>query len=296
MQEELARRLTSGLPAVSAEKSHPGRLPSDLKGKTKILIKNLQEACGLPVAFNADTCELLLGEGLNTPSYCVRRLHDLDAVWAGPVKEKDRVIYRYTSALHFRSDAPVWAEANVAYGIVIFTPGVFSGEYVKSSGQYHPPIPPSNMATPEIYTVLSGVGHFLLQKARPPYAKIEDAVLVQVRAGETFVVPPDYGHLQINPSPDPLVFSYAVRDGMKGHYDPFKARQGAIYYEMANGQDRYVFNPRYDGRLPLRVLRAADLCQLPELNERVTYQAIRDRLPQLKFLTDPTVFPKSASL
>ena len=217
-------------------------------------------------------------------------------VWASPVLDEERVIYRYTAGLYFKEDAAIWAAAKVAYGIVIFTPGVFGGEYVKSSGQYHPPTPPSGTATPEIYTVLSGIGHFLLQKARPPYDTIEDVVLVEVRAGESFVVPPDYGHLQINPSPEPFVFSYAVMDGMKGQYDAFKARRGAAYYEMANGGPRYIFNSRYGAQMPLRLLRAADLRQFPEINGKVTYQFIRDRLPQLKWLTDPTVFPASAAL
>ena len=260
------------------------------------MIKNLQEACGLPVAFDVETCELILGKELNSPSYCVRNLHDLGEVWANPVADEDRVIYRYTSGLHLDGDAPAWAAANVAYGIVIFPAGLFGGEYVKSSGQYHPPIPPSNMATPEIYTVLSGTGLFLQQKARPPYDRIEDVVLVEVQAGETFLVPPDYGHLQINPSPEPLVFSYAVMDGMKGQYDAFRQRQGAAYYVMADGSERYVFNDRYGSQVPLRVVQAGDICQLPELNARVTYQAIRDRLGELKFLTDPTAFPESAGL
>ena len=78
------------------------------------------------------------------------------------------VIYRYTSGLHLDGDAPGRAAANVAYGIVVLSPEVFDGEYVKSSSQYHSPTPPSNLATPEIYTVLPGTGLFLLQKARPP--------------------------------------------------------------------------------------------------------------------------------
>ena len=260
------------------------------------MIKDLQNVCGLPVSFDVDAGELILGAELNTPSYCVRKLHDLDAVWANPVQDEDRVIYRYTSGLHLDGDEAVWSAANVIYGIVIFPPGVFGGEYVKSSGQYHPPTTPSGMATPEIYTVLSGVGHFLLQKASPPYARIEDVVLVEVCEGETFVVPPDYGHLQINPSPEPLVFSYAVMDGMKGCYDPFKERRGAAYYVMSDAKDGHVFNTRYGKQVPLRTVQAAEICQIPDLNEGVTYQAIRDRLPELKFLTDPTAFPESASL
>lgn len=256
----------------------------------------LKEACGLNVAFDPATCELIIGKELNTPAYCVRKLHDLDPVWANPVHDEDRVIYRYTSGLHLKEDAHLWAEANIAYGIVIFVPGVFGGEYVKSSGQYHPPIPPSNLATPEIYTVLSGIGHFLLQKASPPYEKIEDVVMVEVHAGESFIVPPDYGHLQINASKEPLVFSYTVRDGMKGQYDPFRTRKGAAYYMMANGTPQYQFNPRYGTELPLRRLRAGDLRQIPGLCGKITYQDVREWLPKLRFLTEPTLFPVSAAL
>ena len=259
-------------------------------------IKNLKDSCGLPVSFDIDTCALILGKELNPTSYCVRMLHDLDPVWANPVENEQRMIYQYTGGLHLKGDETLWTAANVIYGIVIFTPGVFGGEFVKSSGQFHPPTAPSNMATPEIYTVLSGVGHFMLQKARPPYDAIEDVVLVEVHEGESFVVPPDYGHLQINPSPEPLVFSYAVMNGMKGQYEPFKARRGAMYYEMADKTNRYVFNSNYDIRLPLRVIRASDLQQFPQLGRDLTYQAIRDQLPKLGFLADPMKFPESGEL
>jgi hypothetical protein len=64
---------------------------------------------------------------------------------------------------------------------------------------------------------------------------------------------------------------------------------------MAKDVGTRVFNANYPDHLPLTVLKAGDLCQLPELNDKVTYQAIRDRLPELPFLTDPTRFPKSAA-
>jgi hypothetical protein len=62
---------------------------------------------------------------------------------------------------------------------------------------------------------------------------VEDAVLIDVEAGQSFVVRPDYGHLQINPSAEPLIFSYTVMDGMQGVYAQYRDRRGAIYYEMA---------------------------------------------------------------
>ena len=85
-------------------------------------------------------------------------------------------------------------------------------------------------------------------------------------------------------------------DGMKGVYEPFRKRKGAIYYEMAEGPERYVFNTNYIKRIPLRFIRAGAICQLPYLNEEVTYQKIRDNLYELRFLTDPTNFPGSAML
>lgn len=257
---------------------------------------DLEKSTGLPIELDDVSCNLILGKGLNAPSCCVRKLHDLDAVWANPVDVADSVIYRYTSGLWLDGDEARWKSAGVIYGIVVFAPGTVGGEYVKSSGQYHPICAGNTMATPEVYTVLKGTGHFMLQKAVPPYDVIEDAVLVEVRERETFIVPPDYGHLQINPGPGPLAFSYAVMDGLKGEYEPFRRRRGAIYYEMAAGAERFVFNRCYEKKVPLRVVKAGEICQLPFPNDAVTYQKILGHLPELGFLTDPTKFPDTARL
>lgn len=257
---------------------------------------DLEQACGLPVRLETDALQFLLEGRLNKPSFCTRTLHELDPVWAKRVEGEDRVIYRYTSPLWLAGDEEVWRQARVGYGIVFFPPGVFAGEYVKSSGQYHAIVPGQTMATPEVYTVLKGCGHFMLQRSTPPHEEILDAVLVEVNAGETFVVPPDYGHLQINPTDGPLVFSYAVMNPLTSNYEPYRQRRGAIYYEMAEGSERFVFNPRYPQRVPLRTLRAADLRQLAFFNAKVDYHLIRECLPRLGFLTRPEEFPEHAFL
>jgi len=257
---------------------------------------DLHKQTGLPIEFDTAASELILGDGLNRPSYRVRTVRDHDQVWANPVRGDDRTIYFYTSGLWLPRDEAAWKTVGVVYGIVVFLPGVFGGEYVKSAGQYHPLCGNNRQATSEIYTVLHGTGHFLLQKSAPPYEVIEDALLVEVEAGETFVVPPDYGHLQINPTAKPLIFSYAVMDGMDGVYEPFRRRRGAIYYEMADGPQRYVFNTRCSSKVPLRLVKASEICQIPVLSGPVTYETIRDHLPQLGLLTDPALFPQTAHL
>jgi glucose-6-phosphate isomerase, archaeal len=260
------------------------------------MILNLRRQTGLPIKYDVDSCKLILGDGLNRPSYRVKTLRGHDPVWANPVHDEDRAIYYYTSSLWLAGDESQWKKSRVEYGIVVFPPGIFGGEYVKSAGQYHPLCGNNRQATPEVYTVLHGTGHFLLQKSAPPYDVIEDAVLVEVEEGETFVVPPDYGHLQINPSDEPLIFSYTVMQGMNGVYQPFRQRRGAIYYEMADGSEHYVFNTRYADKMPLRIVKASEICQVPLLSKGASYHAIRDLLPELAFLTDPTLYPDNAHL
>ena len=176
------------------------------------MLLNIESQSGLPVRIDTASGEFHFGSDLNTPTLRTRMLHELDSVWANPVGDTDRPIYRVTGPVWFRQDAEVWKNAKVCYGIVYFDPGTFGGEYVKSSGQYHAIQPGQTAATPEVYTVLVGTGHFMLQKSKPPYDEITDAVLVEVNAGESFIVPPDYGHLQINPTNEPLVFSYCASE------------------------------------------------------------------------------------
>lgn len=259
---------------------------------------NLEKDCGLQITVNTNTLEFHLGKDLNESRFYTRLLYDLFPVWANPVPEPNRVIYRYTAGLSLAGDKEIWEKSNIIYGIAVFFPDIFSGEFNKSSGPYYPLIPPDRMAVTEIYTVLHGAGRFKLQKSTPPYKTIEDAVLVEARVGDTFVVPPDYDHLQINPGFEPLIFSYVVMDGMQGLFKPFKTTKGAIYNELADKFHFYghVFNSDYEEELPLRVTKASDICQLPFLNYYVNYQKIKDNLDQLGFLVSSERFPEDAKL
>ena len=256
---------------------------------------DIESLCGLPIELDADACELIFKKGMNTPSYYARTAQDLEPVWANPETGEDKVLYRVSSGLWLDGQESIWKDANIVYGLVLFAPGSVNREYFKSSGQYHPLCQGLTQATPEIYTVLVGEGHFMLQKATPPYENVQDPICVKVRAGETFVVPPDYGHLQINPEDGPLLFSYVVMDGLKGVYQPYRDKKGAMYYEMAE-QQPFVFNKNYKEQLPLRIVNASDICQVPELNKEVTYQKVLANLPDIKYITNPALFSESAAL
>ena len=261
-------------------------------------IIDIEPLCGLPVTLDTEACKLVFREGMNQPDFYHRTGADLESVYIADLTDEDRAkqLYSVSSSLWLNGEEAIWREAKVTYGLVLFAPGDIGGEYIKSSGQFHPILPGMKDGTPEIYSVLHGEGHFMLQKALPPFDETEDPVVIKVKAGEAFVVPPSYGHLQINPGSEPLLFSYIVMDGLKGEYGPYKEKKGAMYYEVKNAEKPVVYNNNYTENLPLKELNAGDICQIPGLNKAVSYQAARDMLKDIKFVTDPELFPASAGL
>ena len=257
---------------------------------------DLESGTGVAIKADPQQHQLILPDDFEPTTYRTRRLHDLSAVWHCPITEPDQIAYWYSAGLTRSEDSQRWAETNIIYGIVFFHPLSSDGEFVKSSGQFHPPTGPTQTATPEIYTVLHGVGYFLLQKARAPYTDVTDPILVEVHAGESFIVPPDYGHLQINPTSEPLIFSYVVMDGMSGVYEPYRQTQGAMYYVLDNGEQKHQLNERYPNPAELRVLRASELDQHPLLTEPITYHSVLSNLDEISFITQPDRFPADAYL
>jgi glucose-6-phosphate isomerase len=259
---------------------------------------DIEPLCGLPVTLDTEACKLEFRDGMNQPDFYHRTGADLESVYIADLTDEDRAkkLYSVSSSLWLDGEESIWRDAKVTYGLVLFAPGDIGGEYIKSSGQFHPILPGMKDGTPEIYSVLHGEGHFMLQHAGPPFDKTDDPVVIKVKAGEAFVVPPSYGHLQINPGPEPLLFSYIVMDGLKGEYGPYKEKKGAMYYEVNNAEKPFVYNENYSENLPLKELNAGDICQIPGLNKAVSYQRARDMLDDIKFVTDPEAFPASAGL
>ncbi|WP_301664617.1 glucose-6-phosphate isomerase family protein [Methanoculleus frigidifontis] len=93
------------------------------------------------------------------------------------------------------------AEQNVRFDITVIPPGAVGGEYVKTKGHYHP-LTPAGIGYPELYQVLAGEAHYLLQRKN-----LRDVVVVTAKAGEFVLIPPGYGHVTVNPGKENLVMA-----------------------------------------------------------------------------------------
>lgn len=136
---------------------------------------------------------------------------------------------------------------HIRYDITRILPLEISGERNKTFGHSHPKSR-SGTAYPEIYEVLGGSAHFLLQKVSQ--LGLEDAVLLSAKKGEKLLIPPGYGHVTINPGTGTLLLANLVSGEFQSDYSMYAQRRGACAYETTGG--KIVKNRNYGMDFELR--------------------------------------------
>ncbi|MEN6611720.1 MAG: glucose-6-phosphate isomerase family protein [Methanoregulaceae archaeon] len=213
------------------------------------------------------------------PAPQVRTTEDMRPVLRTPGCKCDAPLYFMYRALAKSEDDRAWLIRNdIRYDVTVVPPGDLCGELVKTKGHYHPKNP-AGVGYPEVYEVVEGEAHFLLQSRDHT-----DAVAIYARSRDIVLIPPAYGHITINPSDqETLVMANVVSTRFESEYREYEAMQGAMYYETKKGV--FERNPRY-GNLPsLRRITAgphsaAGLCSGP------LYRMVAERKP-FDFLNHP---------
>jgi glucose-6-phosphate isomerase, archaeal len=129
------------------------------------------------------------------------------------------------------------SEHELRFDITVIPPRVLCREYVKTKGHYHPDNP-AGVGYPEVYEVLEGFAHYLLQNR-----DLSDIVLLSAATGDKVIIPPGYGHVTINPSGQALVMANLVSTAFVSDYREYEARHGAAYYELEG--EKFIKNPHY---------------------------------------------------
>jgi len=168
-----------------------------------------------------------------------------------------------------------WRE--LRYDVTVLPPRHLGDEYNKTVGHYHPAAA-CGRSYPEVYEVLAGEAHYLLQKK-----DLTRFVVVKARRGDKVVVPPDYGHVTVNPRNEALVMSNVTEASFKSEYGNYEAKKGAAYYEFCNG---FKKNPLYGGVPEPEVMEAA---ALDELKGKELYLLGLEK-GALRFLLDPAEY------
>jgi len=134
------------------------------------------------------------------------------------------------------------------YDITVIPPRILRKEFVKTKGHEH-----SNKYQ-ELYIVLKGEAIYLIQKYKNN--KIEDVYAVRAKRGNAVIIPPDYGHVTINPRGTELKEGNWLDEGCQNIYDLFIKKQGGCYYFTKSG---WIKNKNYDIIPPLRIKKPLKL-------------------------------------
>lgn len=244
------------------------------------------------------TLDLATGDVRSDDGFHFRRISRTAGELSGVLRTPDAVpADREMYAIFYLDAAPPDAHAALApleltYSPVLLPPGRAGGEFVKTSGHYHPSVPGTALGYPEVYTGLYGLLYLFLQKRdlSTPDTPL-DCALVELRPGVSVMIPPDYAHVLINPTDEPALMAGLYCAAFKPDYADVIARRGLAYYVMQgdSGAIEVEPNPRYRDAPPLRwpVDLRGTIFEPPDAPGVPVWRAFMDGPERYAFLARP---------
>jgi glucose-6-phosphate isomerase len=213
-----------------------------------------------------------------------RTIDEVRAVLYNQTATGPEELYLMYRGLGWTEDIDRLAVYSLRVDLTILHSGLVGGEYIKTAGHYHPE------RYAEIYQVLSGRAHYLLQKPTGAdlLGTLEDVVVVEAGPGDLLYVPPGYGHVTINPDSERLVMVNVVDATFASVYGPYRARHGAAYYEVREqGQPYWIGNEHYPGSPRPRLGRVTRPQDLGLVSGEPLYSQVVRAPRSLAFLSQP---------
>jgi len=237
----------------------------------------------------AEDGSLAFGEGVKAPAASSRRLEDARPVLLYPSEEGPAVLYDMYRGTGLMKDQKAIQDAGLRYDVTVIYPGTIGSEFVKTVGHYHPKVPGQPWTYPEIYQVLSGAGHFLLQRGGEISGEVEDFAVADFEKGDILLIPPFYGHVTVNPSKEPLVIANWIAADFESVYDPVRLRKGLAFYDVEyKGQSIFMPNDSYESHPKPRLVKPRDYPEIGLKRGESMYQAWQ-RGADLRFLRKPSL-------
>jgi glucose-6-phosphate isomerase len=208
---------------------------------------------GFPVVFN-ETDNMLLpdAEGISYEKHSRKYSKAMFGLLSDSNYTKtEEPYYDFYLSIGVDADRSVFQSKNLRFDSTVIMSGLAGDEFKKTSGHFHCEVPGKGMSYPEYYQVIKGKALFIMQKVTDCQSQgkmvVEDILLAEVNAGESIVIPPDYGHCTVNISDETMVFINLVSYDSNNFYDSVKSSAGMCCYIKKGSDKNYVIekNPNY---------------------------------------------------
>jgi len=214
---------------------------------------DLTPIVGFPLELDTKDNDIVTGDGIRFDR-AVRRKRMMRAVLREPDAVEDDVEMYFNFVM---TSAGRHVEAfhryHLTFACVLLPPLKVGTEYVKTHGHYHPNMPGSSVAYPEVYTHYYGRLYLLMQRRISDNpARLDDCVLYEMQPGRSITIPPGYLHVLINPSDEPALMAGLYCVDSYPQYEPVDQMRGAAFYLVnGNGSVQVEANGRYTACPPL---------------------------------------------
>jgi len=216
-----------------------------------------------------------------------RFVYDLKPVLAFPdeLQENFPAYEMFRDVYLSVKDREAIIEANVRYDYTFTNPGRIGREFIKTYGHYHPEAE-DGLSFPELYEILEGRAFFVIQKPGRRIDEIEDIIVVEAEAGDKILIPPNYGHVMINPTQKMLKSCNWVSRAFSSIYNPYTMLRGAAYYLTEDG---WIRNDRYKRVPDLKFTKPKLPKELGLKRRDEVYKLIKNP-EKLEFLNKPSKY------
>lgn len=251
--------------------------------------KDISSITGFDVRLSQDG-KLSFGSDVIKTVPDMRKMEDMKPVLLYPNQEGPEVFYLMYRGTGLQKDKLLMENQGLRYDITVIYPGKVGQEYVKTFGHYHPRVPGQELTYPEVYQVLSGKAHFLLQKGGELTGEVEDFAVADFEAGDILIIPPFYGHVTVNPGDEPLVMANWIARDFVSEYGPIRARKGMAYYDVEyKGKSIFMPNDSYRNHPRPRLLKSLDYPELGLTRGKSMYISWQQGA-KLDFLLKPSLY------
>ena len=251
---------------------------------------NLQTWAGFSLSLDTDRLSIETGNGV-----CFERVSRSKATMRLVLSEPEAIPDDTELYLNFpMKDAgqheELFKRFNLTFACVLLPPLKVGHEYVKTHGHYHPNMPGSSIAYPEVYTHYYGKLYLLMQRRVGEYPdKLEDCAIYEMQPGKSITIPPGYFHILINASDQPALMAGLFCKDSFPQYEPITQMAGAAYYLVEEGgKEKVIANPRYSAHPPL--CRLSDLTGsrfMPPHDDTPLWSAFINDPQSYAMLSDP---------
>jgi glucose-6-phosphate isomerase len=196
-------------------------------------MKDISKELGLPVSLNGTKLLYDANELKVEPK--TRTLEEAKAVYANAKSSVEDLysMYRYFEK---EQDKRLFDQNQLEYDVTLLNPGKIGEEFVKTAGHYHGNVPGFDFSYPEVYEIVTGKVEYLCQTKPDENGEVE-VLYVLGQEGDKVVVPPNYGHVSLNPTNEVVVESNLQLKDLPAtaDYQTFADYTGGALYRTPDG-------------------------------------------------------------